>query len=242
MVGATWAGGEIRIERDAAGCVVREVQVLGDEEHHVASFYDGSGARVRRSTSLGHDEQIERDASGARTRTILDGVHEVQHARDLLGREVTRTLPRGGRILHAYDALGRVERRWATAPGSLLPVRFDDPSWAGAAAPGQPERITVEKTHLYDEDQELSDTLDRRRGWLQYEYDAAGRLLSALREMPGEQTASPLGERFRYDAAGGHTLEGEPREYAPGGAPAPPRGHLVRVGSRRAPRREAEWE
>ena len=73
---------------------------------------------------------------------------------------------RGGRIHHAYDALGRVERRWATAPGSLLPVRFDDPDWSSAATPGQPERITVEKAHLYNEEQELGDTLDRRRGWL----------------------------------------------------------------------------
>jgi RHS repeat-associated protein len=218
MVGATWSGGAIRLERDAAGRVVREVQVLGDEEHAVTSVYDGSGARVRRSTSVGHVEQIERDAAGARTRTILDGLHDIHHGRDPLGREVMRALPRGGRIHHAYDALGRIERRWATAPGSLLPVRFDDPSWAGAAAPGQPERITVEKTHLYDQDQELSDTLDRRRGWLQYEYDASGRLLSALRELAGElEASSPPGERFRYDAAGNHALLGEPRDYAPGG-------------------------
>jgi RHS repeat-associated protein len=55
------------------------------------------------------------------------------------------------------------------------------------------------------------------QGWLQYDYDAAGRLLSALREPAGERMASPSGERFQYDAAGNHTLEGEAREYGPGG-------------------------
>src|SRR5262249_2867371 len=149
--------------------------------------------------------------------TILDERYDVRHARDLIGREVVRALPRGGRIHHAYDALGRVTRRWATAPGSLRPVRFDDSAWTGAAAPGQPDRVTVEKTHLYDSEHELSDTLDRRRGWLQYEYDPAGRLLAALRERAGEQMASPPGERFRYDAAGNHTRMDEKRGYGPGG-------------------------
>src|SRR5262249_44512909 len=146
---------------------------LGGEEHTVTSMYDASGERVRRLTSRGHVEQIERDAGGARVRTILDELHDVHHARDPLEREVMRTLPRGGRIHHSYDALGRATRRWATASGSLRPVRFDDPGWSSTAAPGHPDRITVEKTHVYDAEGELSDTLDRRRGWLQYEYDAA---------------------------------------------------------------------
>jgi RHS repeat-associated protein len=206
-----WPGGEIRFERDAAGRVVREVQVLGDEEHTVTTVYDAAGDRVRRFTSRGHVEQIERDASGARTRTILDELHDVHHARDPLGREVTRALPRGGRIHHAYDALGRVVRRWATASGSLRPVRADDPGWSSAAASEQPDRITVEKAHVYDADRELSDTLDRRRGWLQYEYDPAGRLRSAVREATGAR------EVFRYDAAGNHQADGEPRTYGPGG-------------------------
>jgi hypothetical protein len=29
----------------------------------------------------------------------------------------------------------------------------------------------VEKEHIYSEEQELSDTLDRRRGWIQYDYN-----------------------------------------------------------------------
>jgi RHS repeat-associated protein len=213
LVRVSWAGGEIQFERDEAGRVVREAQVLGGEEHSVTSLYDASGNRVRRFTSRGHVEQIERDASGARTRTILDELHDVHHARDPLGREVVRALPWGGGIHHAYDALGRVVRRWATASGSLRPVRFDDAGWASATAPEQPDRITVEKAYVFDAEHELSDTLDRRRGWLQYEYDPAGRLLSATREATGAR------EAFRYDAAGNHEAQGEARTYGPGGKP-----------------------
>src|SRR5439155_24783937 len=101
---------------------------------------------------------------GERTRTILDELHDVQHARDPLGRETARTLPRGGRILHEYDPLGRMSRRWATSPGTLRPVRFEDPGWAGAAAPGQPARVTAEREFRYDAAGELSDAFDRRRG------------------------------------------------------------------------------
>jgi RHS repeat-associated protein len=209
-----WAGGEVRFERDAAGRVRREVQSVGGEEHTVASYYDPAGARVGRFTSCDHVEHVERDAAGGRTRTILDAAHDVHHVRDLLGRETMRVLPRGGRISHDYDPLGRVRRRWATSPGSLRPVRFDDPGWATAGAPAQPSRVTTEREYRYDAEGDMSDALDRRRGWVQYEYDPGGRLLSVLREATGKA------ERFRYDAAG-NPSEDEPdceaRIYGPGG-------------------------
>jgi RHS repeat-associated protein len=214
LVRAAWPGGEVRFERDGAGRVVCEVQAIGGEEHAVASLYDQAGERVRRVTSRGHVEQIERDSGGARARTILDELHDVGHARDVLGRETMRALPRGGRIQHAYDPMGRVARRWTTASGSLRPVRFDDPSWAGGAAVGQPDRVTADHEYKYDVEGELSDALDRRRGWTQYAYDAAGHLLSALCEATGRE------QRFRYDAAGNpHEAGAEcpAREYGPGG-------------------------
>jgi RHS repeat-associated protein len=211
LVRAAWPGGEVRFERDDAGRIVRELQALGDEEHTVTSLYDAGGERVRRFTSRGHVEQIERDAAGARTRTVLDDQQDVHHTRDLLGRELSRGLPDGGRIEHAYDPLGRVLRRWATAPGSLHPVRPDDPAWSAAAVPAQPDRITVEKKHRYDAERELSKTVDRRRGPLAYAYDAAGRLLTALHADTGAR------ETFRYDAAGNPQREGDPCVYGPGG-------------------------
>ncbi len=215
LVRASWPGGELRFERDEGGRVKREVQILRGEEHSVASFYDPAGGRVRRFTSRGHVEHVERDAAGERVRTILDERSEVLHERDPLGRETARGLPHGGRILHDHDALGRVRRRWATSPGKLRRVRADDPEWVAGAVPEQPARVTAEHEYRYDAAGELSDALDRRRGWVQYEYDAAGRLLSALREATGEE------ERFRYDAAGNlfeaDRPEGDVRMYGPGG-------------------------
>jgi RHS repeat-associated protein len=215
LVRATWPGGELRFERDEAGRVKREVQVLQGEEHSVASFYDPAGGRVRRFTSCGHVEHVERDAAGERIRTILDERNDVQHERDSLGRETARALPHGGRILQDHDALGRVRRRWATSPGKLRRVRADDPEWVAGAVPEQPARVTAEHEYRYDAAGELSDALDRRRGWVQYEYDPAGRLLSSLREATGEE------ERFRYDAASNlyeaDRPEGDARMYGPGG-------------------------
>jgi RHS repeat-associated protein len=206
LAAVAWAGGEVLFERDAVGRVVHEVQSLGGEVHAVASAYDQAGGQVRRATSRGHVEHIERDAAGARTRTILDELQDVHHARDPLGRESMRALPRGGRIHQTHDPVGRLSRRWATSAGSLRPVRFDDAEWSA-----QPDRVTVEHEHRYDEDGERSDSLDRRRGWLQYEYDAAGRLTSMLREATGER------EAFTYDRAGNPRPEGLPCEYGPGG-------------------------
>jgi YD repeat-containing protein len=157
---------------------------------------------------------MERDAAGARKRTILDERHDVHHARDLFGREVARALPSGGRIHHAYDRLGRVQRRWATSPGSLRPVRFDDPAWAGPAVAAQPPVVTAEREYLYNADGELSDALDRRRGWVQYDYDPEGRLLAVFHEATRKE------EAFRYDAAGNpYEVDGEKemRTYGPGG-------------------------
>jgi RHS repeat-associated protein len=215
LVRASWPEGEVRFERDDTGRITREVETLRGEEHAVTSLYDRGGERVRRFTSRGHVEQIERDAMGERTRTILDEVDDVHHQRDLLGREAVVALPRGGRIHDEHDPHGRLRRRWATSPGTLRPVRFDDPAWVGGAAPGQPARVTAEREYRYDLAGDLSDALDRRRGWVQYDYDLAGRLLSVFHEATG------AAERFRYDAAGllyeDEGRDKEARAYGPGG-------------------------
>jgi RHS repeat-associated protein len=206
-----WIGGEIHFERDAAGRLLRESQSLHGEAHTVVSLYDQAGDRVRRFTSRGHAEHIQRDAAGARTRTILDDLHDVHHARDGLGRESMRALPRGGRIQQEYDPVGRLSRRWATSAGSLRPVRFDDPAWSSGAVAAQPDRVTIEHEYRYDEEGEQSDALDRRRGWRQYEYDPAGQLTSVLCEATGDR------EAFAYDRAGNPKPAGLPCEYGPGG-------------------------
>jgi RHS repeat-associated protein len=211
LTAVAWPGGTLRLERDAVGRVLREVQTFRGQTHTVESLYDKAGERVRRLTSRGYMEQIERDETGARVRTILDEIHDVHHARDALGRESVRALPRGGRIHHEHDPMGRLSRRRASSAGSLRPARFDDPGWSSAGAPAQPDRWTVDHEYRYDAEGERSDALDRRRGWLQYDYDPAGRLTSVLRDATGER------EAFAYDPAGNPLPDGVPCAYGAGG-------------------------
>ncbi|WP_437896223.1 hypothetical protein [Sorangium sp. So ce124] len=146
LIGVTWPGGEIRLDRDAAGRVVREIQIVDGVEHRVESAYDREGERVLRETSLGHSEAVERGPCGARRRTVLDGRVVVDHASDVHGREVARALPGGGRIESAYDRMGRLERRRAVGPSREVRVRPGEPAWVGP----RPENVTVDMAYRYD--------------------------------------------------------------------------------------------
>jgi RHS repeat-associated protein len=208
LVGVTWPAGELRFERDAAGRVVREIEIVAGERHEVRVALDRNGDRVRRATSLGHTEVIHRDGVGARRYTMLDGEHAIAHEIDLLGREVAAALERGGRIAAELNTRGQVAHRWVTSPGHSRPVRPGEPAWLH----GQPDRITVDKRYGYDPSRELVEAWDRHRGPRRYQYDPAGRLLEA--------SADETPQRFQYDAAGNrHEVgAGAPvREYAAGG-------------------------
>ena len=107
--------------------------------------------------------------------------------------------------------MGRLRTRRTTAPSSLRPTRPGTPAWSG-----EPDRVTTDTRYHHDEAGDLSDAFDRRRGWLRYTHDDAGRLLAVEREKTGER------EAFRYDPAGNlHDASPEPareaRTYGPGG-------------------------
>ena len=210
LVGATWPDGEIVLERDAAGRIVRETQALRGEKFTIDRAFDPSGDRVRRETSLGHVETIARDVMGGRERTILDERHAIEHARDRLGRETSAQLLRGGRVESDYAATGKLACRSVTSP--TMSTR-------------EPAQVTVDREYRYSRAGDLSDMLDRRLGWVQYDHDAAGRLQAVLHEQSGRL------EEFTYDAAGnlfeGVGLAGgaeSARTYEPGG-------RLVRQGA-----------
>ncbi|WP_129349774.1 RHS repeat-associated core domain-containing protein [Sorangium cellulosum] len=208
LVRVEWPGGEIRLDRDAAGRVVREIQIVDGVEHRVESAYDREGERILRETSLGHAEAVERGLLGARRRTVLDGRDVVEHASDVLGREISRALPGGGRIESAYDVLGRIERRRAVGQPREVPVGPGEPAWIGP----RPENVTADMAYRYDPVGELSASWDQRRGWTRYQYDPVGQLLARVPEQA-------RAEVFRYDPAG-NRHEGGPeaptREYGPG--------------------------
>ncbi|WP_437539841.1 RHS repeat-associated core domain-containing protein [Sorangium sp. So ce726] len=208
LIGATWPGGEIRLDRDAAGRVVREIQIIDGVEHRIESAYDREGERVLRETSLGHSEAVERGLFGARRRTVLDGRVVVDHASDVLGREVTRALPGGGRVESAYDLLGRLERQRAVGLSREVHVRPGEPAWVGPRR----ENVTVDMAYRYDPVGELGASWDQRRGWTSYQYDPVGQLLARVPEQA-------RAEVFRYDPAGNSHEAGQdaaPREYGRG--------------------------
>ncbi|AUX27693.1 uncharacterized protein SOCEGT47_082910 [Sorangium cellulosum] len=208
LVRVAWPGGEVQLDRDAAGRVVRERQILDGVEHRVESAHDLEGERVLRKTSLGHTEAVERGLFGARRRTVLDGRVVVEHASDLLGREVARALSGGGRIESAYDRMGRIERRRAMGAPREVRVGPGEPAWVGP----RPENVTVDMAYRYDPAGELSASWDQRWGWTSYRYDPVGQLLARVPEQA-------RAEVFRFDAAGNSHEDGSDaplREYAPG--------------------------
>ena len=200
LIEASGPGGVVRVERDPLGRVIREAQIVGDEEVVVEVEYDAHGRRAARRTSRGHDEAIERDAIGARVRTVLDGGFEIAHGNDVLGRETERRLPGGGRILSAFDAEGRLGRRRALAPSAHRPAGPGEPEWIGPRDAG----VTAERAYAYDLDGELVEAIDGQRGSTRYEYDPVGRLVAMV---PAKARAYV----FRHDPAG-NLHEGEGRE------------------------------
>ncbi len=152
--------GECRFERDAAGRIVREVQIVGGEEHSVTSVYDPEGRCVERATSLGHVEAIQRDALGMRVRTVLGRSHVVEHENDPLGRELARKFAGGGRIESAYDAAGWLARRRVVGTSPRRSVGAGEPQWIGTRA----DSVTAETAYRHGWSGELTNTLDLRRG------------------------------------------------------------------------------
>lgn len=209
LVAAHGGACEVRFGWDALGRLVREAQVVDDEEHSVDITYDATGNRVLRETSWGHTEAVERDALGMRRRTILDAAHVLEHALDALGREVRRALPGGGAIESAYDPAGRLVQRRAQGPSVHRPTGSGEPEWLGPRA----DHFTASLAYRYDPTGELIEEWDRRRGHTSYQYDAVGQLLAASPE-------HGPGEAFRYDPDGNAHETGAgapPRAYQRGG-------------------------
>ncbi len=207
LVAVEAPGLALRFQRDALGQIVREEQTYGGQTHAVDVAYDPDGERIRRATSLGHVEEVQRDAAGHRRLTRLDG-REIAHAVDLFGRELARQLPGGGRLESSFDALGRLADRRALGPERELPALAGQPEHLG------PRRTNVSayKAFRYDADGELIETIDRDRGRTQFRYDPVGQLLAMVPERA-------RAELFRYDKTGNLHEDGpasEKRVYAKG--------------------------
>jgi RHS repeat-associated protein len=216
LVRARNAAGEFALERDPVGRVVRELQTVDGSRQWVDIAHDPAGNRVRRTTSLGHTEAIERDVMGARVATLLDGGFRIQHATDALAREVARTLPGGGVIESTFDPLGRLAQRRVRGSVAAHGVGADEPEWLGTRDDG----VTASSSYQYDADGELEVAHDLARGATRYQYDPIGQLLASIPEKARTEV-------FRYDPAGNvyEAAAGDPaRDYDDGN-------RLVRRGS-----------
>lgn len=128
LVMAANASARIRLERDAAGRIIRESMELpaGDtpvEVTSVESEYDGYGNRTRVRSSLGADVRLDYDSFG-----LVSGVNagcgkednpkwESGIRRDDAGREVERFATGGIRIATDYDDTGMVRSRHVYSNG-----------------------------------------------------------------------------------------------------------------------------
>jgi RHS repeat-associated protein len=189
---------EVRFEYDALGRIVRESQTIDGETHVVEIGYDLLGKRVRRATSLGHEEAWARDAAGSPSRVLLRGRDEVGFQVDAHGREICRTLPGGARIVSRYDLQAeQLVERYVAKPASEGAI--GQPDWVGG-----PVDRTVSKTFAHSPIGLLTERSDQGRGVTRYEYDRAGQL-TAVRDGTGKD------EIYHYDVTGNLLDSGAPR-------------------------------
>lgn len=128
LVMAANASARIRLERDAAGRIIKESMELpgGDtpvEVTSVESEYDGYGNRTRVRSSLGADVRLDYDSFG-----LVSGINascgkednprwESGIRRDDAGREVERFATGGIRIATDYDDTGMIRSRHVYSNG-----------------------------------------------------------------------------------------------------------------------------
>lgn len=180
----------VRFDYDDAGRLVREIQ--GKE--WVRTEYDSVGGVISTKTSLGHEVHYELDRNGRMRNLSTRDKHTIAFERDARGRETGRQMPGGLRLEQSFDNMGRLlEQR----VGNALSYTWLDP--------GSPLRHHVrtgdeiiKRDYRYDADGLLLSSRDGRWGTIEYCYDPADRVLSALRDCG-------INENFGYDLADNRT-------------------------------------
>ncbi len=186
--------GEVRLERDLVGRVVREWQRDAESAdwHWVELTLDATGAVQRLATSAGASQSIERDELGAPRRSRCGSV-DVSFDRDLEGLERERRIG-SLRVGFARDAAGRLVER--TTPSST-------------------RRLEWRAEHR------LEAIADSVTGVTRYQHDARGRVVGAQHterrevralDAVGNVFRTPSGADRRY-AAGGVLEEGDGVRY-----------------------------
>ncbi|MEJ8823670.1 RHS repeat-associated core domain-containing protein [Variovorax humicola] len=176
----------VRLERDAAGRLLREVQQTATGEHWVAHTLDAMGEAIATSTDLGlqMDHQLDENSRWIGLRVAQEHVFEFW--RDACGNETARSLPGGIRLEQRYDRLNRLVAQRARLPAH--------PPQGPSLQPARADEILVDRTYARDPTGLVWGIVNAPAPGVEYEYDPAEQLLKASR---GSET-----ERFRYDPCG----------------------------------------
>ena len=186
LISAVNADIAVTMQRDALGRITKEIQ--GQE--WVASRYDAVGNVIHTKTSLAHEVRYEHDANGRMSALTTAGDKRIEFERDAHGQEIARKLPGGALLTQKFDVMGRMTAQHMAAPGQ-----------------GSGAQTLVQRDYTYDRNGALTRIVDGRWGQVDYAYDPAERLLSAIWQK-SSTSAIKLGgpsERFEYDATGNLT-------------------------------------
>lgn len=205
---------ETRVERDIAGRVIRETQIVRGVPISIDHERDAVGHRRARKTSLGHEDRRWFDAAGSET-IELGPADTVLLQKELFGREVARHLPRGGRIDTSFDATGRLTGKRVVRSDRMRSVYGHEPAFLGA----RDEDVTAGWQYRYGPDGEIQEVVSHTGKSRQYKHDPVGRLVAVV---AGELRQ----ELYRFDPLGNVSAarEGE------GGTTFGPGNRLLRRG------------
>ena len=183
----------VRLERDAMGRIVREVQQTGKDEHWVRYALDAFGETTRMETDLGLRVDYKLDANGAWSSLRTDDGHTVRFHYDARGKETQRWLPGGLVLDQQYDPAGHlIEQRFGRRPYQPSDL---DPARANPAGDA-----VIHRVYTRDGSGLLTGIDDQLSGSTRYGFDPGERLLQVLRDR------GPA-ERFAYDVTGNLTRD-----------------------------------
>lgn len=176
----------IRVERDAIGRVLKEVQ----GEYWVQSNLDAAGYRTRMETSLGYFVDYEIDPNGDPTRIATMNNRVLEFQWDAARREILRSLPGNQSLEQRYDASDRLVEQRVGLRGALRP-----PTRSPAIRDNE---ALIRRFYVRDVAGIPVKIEDNHWGTTDYEYDPAGQLVRAFR-------SRGLSELFDYDVTGNIT-------------------------------------
>ncbi len=173
-------------ERDAIGNVTSERITVDGVTYAVSTERDTAGARVRSTTSLGHELCVARDAEGKvrELRTATGRTLGVEH--DAGGLPVRWELEKGAAIVDSFDAGRRLRQRRVVTLGGASGF---EPEWVGRS-------VGEEKLYDYSAADELIEVQSSDGDDITLEYDLRRHLLR-------RETRSGA-EEFRADGAGNY--------------------------------------